>query len=307
MSAGLTQVRRALRAGRKGFPYRAPSWPAGVPKPAPKRTTGVDFDTSWARRHSIRLARAMVLDNLTRPLMRAVATPEIAGGDRLHGLTGPVVFAANHSSHLDTPLLLTSLPDRFRHRTAVAAGADYFFDKRWKGAMWAFAINAIPIERTRVSPRSTRLAGQLLDQGWSLVIFPEGGRSPDGWHREHRAGGAFLAVRAGVPIVPVHLEGTGRLLGKGAKRLKPGTTKVTFGHPVTPAAGDDPRAVAAQVEEAVATLADEATSDWWSARRRAAQGRTPSLAGPGAGAWRRAWARTSTGRRAGEPSAPRWP
>lgn len=298
-------LRRVLRAGRGGFPYRAPSWPAGVAQPPPERDTGVDFDTDWARRYGTRLARAMVLDNVTRPLMRAVAAPTITGTDRLDGVKGPVVFAANHASHLDTPLLLTSLPERFRHRTAVAAGADYFFDKRWKGALWAFAINAIPIERTKVSVRSTRLAGRMLDEGWSLVIFPEGGRSADGWHREHRAGGAFLAVRAGVPIVPVHLAGTGRLLGKGAKRLRAGTTRVTFGHPLTVPAGADPRQVAAAIESAVAQLADEATTDWWSARRRAADGRTPSISGPAAGAWRRAWALTA--RRTRNRAAPRWP
>jgi 1-acyl-sn-glycerol-3-phosphate acyltransferase len=289
------------------FPYRAPDWPGSVPRRPLERDTGIDYDTDWARRYGTRLARAVVLDNLTRPLVHAVADPRIEGVDRLEGLTGPVVFAANHASHLDTPLLLTALPDRFRHRTAVAAGADYFFDRRWKGALWAFAINAIPIERTRVSPRSTRLAGRLLDEGWSLVIFPEGGRSPDGWHREHRAGGAFLAVRAGVPIVPVHLQGTGRLLGKGTTRLRPGTTKVTFGHPVPVAPGDEPRRVAGLVEQAVAELADEAATDWWSARRRAAAGRTPSLTGPDAGAWRRAWALSAGRRRAGSAAARRWP
>src|SRR5437016_12735038 len=71
--------------------------------------------------------------------------------------------AANHASHVDTPLLLTSLPERFRHRSAIAAGADYFFDKRWKGAMWAFLINAFPIERLRLSRRGADLAGRLLD------------------------------------------------------------------------------------------------------------------------------------------------
>ena len=92
-----------------------------------------------------------------------------------------MIFAANRASHVDTPLLLTSLPERFRHRTAIAAGADYFFDRRWKGHMWAFLINAFPIERLRVSRRGADLAGSLLEDGWSIIIFPEGGRSPDGW------------------------------------------------------------------------------------------------------------------------------
>ena len=298
----------ALR--RRGFPFTAPTWPGGVELPPIERRTGVDFDTDWSRRYSARLARAIVLDSLTRPLMRGLASPKLAGTDRIDGLRGPVVFAANHASHVDTPLLLVSLPERFRHRTAVAAGADYFFDKRWKGALWSFAINAIPIERTRVSPRSTRLASQLLDEGWSLIIFPEGGRSPDGWHQDHRAGGAYLALKAGVPIVPVHLEGTGRILRKGGNRLRPSTTTVTFGHPIVAGDGEDARALAARVQSAIEARADEEATDWWTARRRAAAGATPPLTGPSTGAWRRAWAldaRTRGHRRPTRSSAPTWP
>ena len=55
-----------------------------------------------------------------------------------------MIFAANHASHVDTPLLLSVLPDRWRHRTVVAAGADYFFDKRWKAVLFAFADQRHP-------------------------------------------------------------------------------------------------------------------------------------------------------------------
>ena len=90
----------------------------------------------------------------------------------------------------------------------VAGAADYFFDTRLKAVTFALSINAIPIERPRVNRTSADRAADLLDDGWSLLIFPEGGRSPDGWGQSHRPGAAWLAARTGRPVVPVHLEGT---------------------------------------------------------------------------------------------------
>jgi 1-acyl-sn-glycerol-3-phosphate acyltransferase len=277
-----------------------------VERPPDEPRTGTAFETDWARKYPTRLARALVLDTVGKGVVGMLASPKVRGDDRLADVKGPVIFAANHASHVDTPLLLTSIPDRFRHHTVVAAGADYFFDKRWKGYLWAFAINAIPIERTRVSPKSLRLASQMLDDGWSVLIFPEGGRSPHGWSQPHRAGAAFLAARAGVPVVPVHLEGTRRILRKGTGRLTPSTTTVTFGSPLLAAGGEDPRQFAQRVERAVDVLADEQATDWWSARRRAASGQTPSLAGPEGSEWRRFWS-LGEGRRRGRPQLPRWP
>jgi 1-acyl-sn-glycerol-3-phosphate acyltransferase len=291
---------------RGTFPFTAPTWPTTVDRPPDEPTTGTAFETAWARKYPTRLARAMVLDTVGRGLVEVLASPKIVATDRLADVKGPVIFAANHASHVDTPLLLTTLPDRFRHRTVVAAGADYFFDKRWKGFLWAFAINAIPIERTRVSPRSTRLASQMLDEGWSLVIYPEGGRSPHGWAQPHRAGAAYLAIRSKVPVIPVHLEGTRRILRKGTGRVTPSTTSVTFGKPISAIDGEDPRAFAARIEAAVAVLADEQSTDWWSARQRAAAGETPSLTGPQAAEWRRFWS-LGEGRRPSRPRQPRWP
>ncbi len=135
-----------------GFPVSPPTWPGGVARPVPERRSGVDYDTAWTRRYPVRLARALFLDGVTLPFVQALASPRVEGLDRLESLSGPVIFAANHASHVDTPLVLTSLPSRFRHRTLVAAAADYFFDRRWKAGLWAFSIGAFPVERVRVSP-----------------------------------------------------------------------------------------------------------------------------------------------------------
>lgn len=297
----------AARAGRARFPLTAPSWPESVPRPAPEPELGVHYDTAWSRRYPVRLARAVVLDNITRPVARILASPLVRGDEGLVGLEPPVIFAANHTSHVDTPLLLSCLPLRFRHRTVVAAAADYFFDRRWKADAWSFFLAAIPIERTKVNRRSADLAAELLADQWNLVIYPEGGRSPDGWAQTFRGGAAYLAARTGRPVVPVHLDGTRHLLPKGRRGIRRTRTTVTFGTPLWPDGGEDARRFAARIERAVATMADESGSDWWTARRRAAQGDTPPLQGPQAAPWRRSWALPSApDRRDGEPGVD-WP
>jgi 1-acyl-sn-glycerol-3-phosphate acyltransferase len=179
----------------------------------------------------------------------------------------------------------------------------------------ALAIGAIPIERLKVNRRSSDLAAGLLDDGWSLVLFPEGGRSPDGWGQEFRGGAAYLAVRCRRPVVPVYVEGTRRVLRKGATLPTPvgspfargsGVT-VAFGTPLLPVAGEDSRRFADRVEAAVAEVGDETATDWWAARRRAAHGTTPRLTGPETAPWRRAWALTESRRHRSPDEAPTWP
>ncbi len=301
----------AAKVGRARFPLAAPTWPDSVPRPAPERKVGLDYDHEWSRRYPVRLARAMVLDNLTRPAARLVAPTTVRGMENLAHLDGPAILAANHASHLDTPLLLTTLPVDMRHRTIVAAASDYFFDKTWKSVLWSFSLAAIPIERSRVNRRSADVAAGLLDDGWNLVIFPEGGRTPDGWTQPFKGGAAYLARRTGRPVVPVHVHGSRHVLprspdvatapggrpvgGSGSEAAKGGGLRrspvtVLFGPPLRPDEGEDARRFGARIEAAVAVLADEARSDWWTARRRAADGTSPSPNGPEASPWRRAWA-----------------
>jgi 1-acyl-sn-glycerol-3-phosphate acyltransferase len=275
---------------RRGFPFRAPTWPGTVPRPPAPSRTGLDFDTAWARTPAARLARAALFDLAIRPAVHALASPTVDGRERLDAVCAPVIFAANHHSHADTGLLLSMLPERFRRRTVVAAAADYFFDRRTKGTLHALAFGAVPVERTRVNRRSAEVATDLLADGWNLLIFPEGGRSPDGWAQEFRGGAAYLSVRSGRPVVPVYLEGTRHMWPKGQRFPRPHKVTVTFGTPISPDAGEDARRLAARLERAVAALADERSTDWWTARRRAAEGTTPAISGPQAAAWRRSWA-----------------
>jgi 1-acyl-sn-glycerol-3-phosphate acyltransferase len=286
-----------------GFLWSAPTWPGGVPRPAPERRVGLDYDHDWSRRYPVRLVRAVLVDNVTRPVTRAIAPASVRGLERLRHVEGPVIFAANHASHLDTSLLVTTLPARFRHKSVVAAAADHFFDRTWKGVLWSLALAAIPIDRTRVNRRSGDTAAGLIDDGWSLIIFPEGGRSPDGWAQPFRGGAAYLSVRTGAPVVPVYLHGTRRVLPKrdhdpraasGVENERGGLRRspvaVLFGDPITAVEGEDARRFGARIERAVALLGDEVATDWWQARRRAAGDAPPMLRGPDVSAWRRAWA-----------------
>jgi 1-acyl-sn-glycerol-3-phosphate acyltransferase len=292
------------------FPYRAPKAPAGIELEAQKARLGANYETDWARRPPARAARAALRVAVLHPVVRLLASPERRGLDRLADLRDrgddapAVIFAANHHSHLDTPLLLSSIPEPWRHRIFVGAAADYFFRTRTTSAVSALALNAIPIERTKVTRRSADESAALIAEGWSLLIYPEGGRSPDGWGQPFRGGAAYLSLRCGVPVIPVHIEGTGRILGKGKKRPTPSSTTVTFGSPLWPLPDEDSRRLAVRIEQAVAALADESVTDWYSARRRAYQRTSPSIAGPAVSGWRRAWA---LGNRSRRRRRPEWP
>jgi 1-acyl-sn-glycerol-3-phosphate acyltransferase len=300
-----------LRAAR--FPLGPPTWPTSVDRPDPARKVGLDYDHEWSRRYPVRLARAVVLDNVTRPAARLLAPATVRGLEHLQHIDGSVIFAANHASHIDTPLLLTTLPVEFRHRTVVAAASDYFFDRTWKSVLWSFALAAIPIERSRVNRKSIDTAAELIEGGWNLMIFPEGGRSPDGWAQPfHPASAGYLGKRTGRPVVPVYLHGTRHVLPKTADadakprggsgtearrggRLRRSPIAVLFGAPMTPDEGENARRFSDRVEAAVATLSREVHSDWWQARRDVSavaptSGADSAHRGPEASPWRRAWA-----------------
>ena len=277
-----------------GFPYRAPNVPGGVEVPEEPSELGANYDTEWARTPVARAARGIVSEGPLRLLVRGVANPEITGLDRLDDLIRlkeppPVIFAPNHHSHVDTGLMIRSIPMCWRRELVVAAAADYFFDKRWKAAVSALALNAIPIDREVTNRRSSDMFRDLVADGDSLLIYPEGGRSPDGWGQDFKGGAAYLSSRTGAPVVPVFIDGTGAIYGKGMKRPKPGRTKVVFGAPLRQADDENTRRFNARIEAAVTRLGDEALTDYWIATKRAAEGSNPKLTGPEYNGWRRQW------------------
>ncbi len=84
--------------------------------------------------------------------------------------------------------------------------------------MASLSLNAIPIDREVTGRKSSEMIKELIEEGWSLMIYPEGGRSPDGWGQDFKGGAAYLSARTGAAVVPVFIDGTGALFGKGMKR-----------------------------------------------------------------------------------------
>ena len=172
----------------------------------------------------------------------------VAGQEHLDNLTGPVVFVANHNSHMDTPVILRALPSRWRRRTAVAAAADYFYTTRRKALTVSLVFGTVPLDRSSgggVGPEQTGHLDRLIDDGGSVLVFAEGTRSRDGRVARLRSGAAVLAAEHHLPIVPIFVSGTHEAMPRGrrwmvfkAGRFGPRhALEVRFGEPIFPRAG----------------------------------------------------------------------
>jgi 1-acyl-sn-glycerol-3-phosphate acyltransferase len=292
VKGGVDDVRTAARGWRWG---RRSLVPRSAEAHALPKESAV-FPTAWSRRRPAKALREVVQMGGLRPLFRSQVSPHVQGLDMLDRVEPPVLFVANHASHLDTPLILLSLPHEWRRITAVAAAADYFFDTWWRAVGSALVFNTFPIERRGGSMAST--PGDVLRDGWNLVVYPEGTRSVDGWVGNFRMGAAWLAVEHQVPVVPVAHRGTFAAMPRGQGWPSPGRKAVTvrFGPPLRPTEGESPRDFAPRIRTAVATLLDEDRSTWWEARRRAADAAVPDPSGPDVATWRRVWGQTESPR-----------
>jgi 1-acyl-sn-glycerol-3-phosphate acyltransferase len=166
-------------------------------------------------------------------------------------------------------------------------------------------FNAFPVERYR-SRRLRSLAPRLLANGWSLLLFPEGTRSEDGWMAPLRMGAAQLCVTQGVAAVPVVLRGTYAAMPRGRNWPMPGRPRVVvrYGAPLHPTAGESARAFNARLGQTVARLWSEEELGWYASLRAQATGELAAPAGPQAADWRRMWESTRPLARPGP--APAW-
>jgi 1-acyl-sn-glycerol-3-phosphate acyltransferase len=220
-----------------------------VPTPS---THGVGLD--WARRAPATWGRAIYYEGVLRLLRLLFAPVTIEHAERLVGVDGPVVIVANHVSHADTMCLAAALPYRLRRRFVVAAAADYFFARKATAALSTVFVRAIPVDRTRVSRTTLELCHQLLGEGNTLLVYPEGGRSPDGHMHEFKPGAAWIARRAGVPVLPMHLAGTGGILPKGRWLPRRAEVSVIVGEPLHLQPGEDAKSFNRRIEAAVRAL-----------------------------------------------------
>jgi 1-acyl-sn-glycerol-3-phosphate acyltransferase len=207
-------------------------------------------DSSWARTGVAGAVRAFVLSGLLGPIIDLYTRRRVVGREQLAGLDAPVIFVANHSSHMDTPTILRALPRAWRRRTAVAAAADYFYRVPWIARAVSLAFNTVPVQRKGegVVPDSASHLARLIDEGWSLLVFAEGTRSRNGVVGRLRSGAAVLAAEQGLVIVPVYVLGTHAVMPPGRKWMHRERGRFTggrhpiavrFGPPVRPRDGED--------------------------------------------------------------------
>jgi len=249
--AGLAagDVLRVRRAWHWDTP-RPHTWPdqgAVVPPPP--------GDLGWARVEPVRSIRWLIQRALLLPFTEAMVHPKVDGREWVRELERPVIFAANHSSHADTSLILHALTDSARDHTVVAAAADYWFKRPLLGNIVSLFLNTFPFSRTGGAQGQLHSSSQLLRSGWNLVLFPEGSRSPDGRVQEFKPGVGFLAKETGTPVVPMHIQGAFQVMPRHQNLPLPGPIRVRIGKPMTPGPKEGTREFTARVEKAVRTLA----------------------------------------------------
>ena len=203
------------------------------------------------------------------PLARVFAHVKAIGREHLSNVHGPVLFAANHQSHLDLPAILMALPSRFRYRLATAMSREFFhaylhpegqpLRKRFRFGLEYFlaclCFNAFPLPQREAGAReSLQYMGELATEGWSLLIFPEGAITESGEIRAFQPGVGLIAVKTQVPVVPAHrLVGLDKVLHRSAHSPAPGPVEVRFGPPMT-FKDEDYVTIAKRLEEVVRSL-----------------------------------------------------
>jgi long-chain acyl-CoA synthetase len=222
----------------------------------------------WTRSRPARVVRRLNQITWILPLSRWFLRLHVTGREHLLNLRGPVVFAANHQSHFDTPAVLDALPGRWRHRIAVPMSKN-FFDPHFRPEGYSIGerlvnralyyvlvllFNAFPLPQTEPGVRRTlQYIGELADAGVSLLIFPEGHRTDRGEIGPFQPGVGMIASKLRLAVVPVRLDGVHRVLHRTWWWPRRGHVGVAFGAPLI-LEGSDYAALAARVRGAVLSL-----------------------------------------------------
>jgi 1-acyl-sn-glycerol-3-phosphate acyltransferase len=262
---GEPSVRDRARAGtaRAGTAARTAATRGGdlgrsvASKGAAARQRMARLDVPWARCGIARHVRQTILSCVLGPMIHYYMRVRTHGAEQFEEREPPVVFVSNHSSHLDTPMILRALPRKWRQRTAVAAAADYFYKKRATAAFVALVFNTVPIQRRGggLGDGATDHVDRLINQRWNFLMYPEGTRSRDGRIGKLRSGAAALASQHGLSIVPIYVTGTHDAMPPGQNWPKRRFYKkryqvdIRFGDPITPREGEHGSDVMARVME----------------------------------------------------------
>ncbi len=226
----------------------------------------------WTQREPIRILRLSVYYLLVWPATQILGHPRVIGRENLRGLKGPVIVVSNHiTRRADMGLILAALPPRFRHRLATAMGGEtllrmrrppreWFFTKRWAYELgyWLVTLlfNVFPLPQFSGFRQSFRFAGESVDRGYSVLIFPEGevNNSDDARMAAFQSGTGLLAENLRLPIVPMRLDGVWQMKREHRRLAHVGEITVHIGRPVTFPGGTPPQHVARELESIVRTL-----------------------------------------------------
>jgi long-chain acyl-CoA synthetase len=224
----------------------------------------------WTLSWPLRWVRALVFYMLMRPAIMLLGWPRIEGRENLKDLSGPVIVVCNHIDDVDVGFVQTALPARLRHWLATATGGEAlealrtpspeaaFFARAYDRVQWISGVallNLFPLPRAAAFLKSFAYAGECVDRGYSILVFPEGHHTTDGELRPFRAGIGLLATRLGVPVVPMRIDGLFEVKRAGRRIAIPGEIRVRIGEPVRYLATEDPQHIAADLERRIKTLA----------------------------------------------------
>jgi long-chain acyl-CoA synthetase len=219
------------------------------------------WPTTWARLASHYL--------LARPAVFLLGWPRITGRENLRGVRGPLLVVSNHIADVDVGIIQTALPARIRHKLATATGGEALESLRSPGperawfmriydrVQWTLGVallNLFPLPRQAGFRKSFGYAGEAVDHGYSILVFPEGRHTEDGTLRPFRNGIGLLANNLRIPILPVRIDGLFELKKAGKKVAPPGKIQVRIGTPMDFAPGTDPEEIARALQEAVEKL-----------------------------------------------------
>jgi long-chain acyl-CoA synthetase len=223
----------------------------------------------WVLRWPVTWLRLLAHYLLMRPAILLLGWPRIEGREHLRGVKGPLLVVSNHVGDVDPGFILTSLPARFRHRLAIATGGEMlealrsppqnggFFARIYDRLQWIFGVsllNLFPLPRQAGFRRSFAYAGEAVDRGYSVLVFPEGLHTTDGTMNPFRAGIGLLAANLRIPVLPMRISNLFEVKQSGRRFAAPGRIQVRIGKPLQFSPETDPEQIAQRLQTAVGEL-----------------------------------------------------
>jgi long-chain acyl-CoA synthetase len=215
----------------------------------------------WAMCFPMTWLRPIVYHLFLLPLTWIMCRVRVIGVEQLHHVKGPVLFISNHVTDVDAGLIVSALPVRWRLRLAIGMQGERLRDWRFGSlrfkvgyALAAGLFNVFSLPRESGFRQSFAYAGEAMDHGWSVLIFPEGTETKDGRMQPFRAGIGLLAAELRVPVVPIMLRGLFELKQKRQFFVRPGRVSVTFGEPIEFSADQTPAEITKVLELRVREL-----------------------------------------------------